>query len=338
MLRARSERIRQFILEQAERDPAGLCRQVQEHFGITRQSAHAHLQALETEGLLQAAGRTRARRYGARPSQQRRFNLPLAMHPDPEQVWVELLAPRLGPLPEPCLATLRYAVLALIANAAQHSGGQALLLSVARKGAQLELLLRDDGRGLFRKLSEDLGLDDPDQAPLELVKGGGGSSLLLTARVASAFALTANGLRLERRPAREGWALSEAPARPGTSLELSLPLLAGRPLDAVRAEHRAPGGGDFSRTRVPVELLPGATAGIAGRARAERLLVHLERYREIWLDFRGVPSLDAEAARTLFREWPAAHPGCRVRWLKASATVSATIAGVSGSARSGGSA
>ena len=338
MLRARSELIRQFIVEQVERDPAGLSHQVQERFGITRQSVHAHLRALEAEGLLEASGRTRGRRYAPRQLQQRRLNLPLAMKPDPEEVWRDLLAPRLGPLPAASLEVLRYCVLALMANAVRHSGGQALLLAFARQGGRLDLLLRDDGCGLFRKVHDDLALEDPDQAPLELAKGGAGASLLLAARAAGGFALTANGLRLERRPAREGWALSAAPARPGTSLELSLPLLGGRQLEAVRAEHRAPGGGDFSRTRVPVELLPGATRGLAGRAQAVRLMARVERYREVWLDWRCVPSLDAEAAVFIYREWPAAHPGCRLRDLKAAPAVAAAIAAASESARRAGSA
>jgi hypothetical protein len=325
MPRARSDVIRRFILERVESDPAGLSRQVQARFGITRQSAHAHLTALEAEGLLEAAGRTRGRRYAPRQLQQRRLNLPLAMKPDPAEVWQDLLAPRLGPLPAASLATLRHCVLALMENAIRHSGGQALLLAFARQGGRIELLLRDDGCGLFRKVHDDLGLEDPDQAPLELAKGGAGSSLLLAARAAGAFALTANGLRLERRPAREGWALSAAPARPGTALELTLPLLGGRSLEAVRAEHRAPGGGDFSRTRVPVELLPGAAAGLAGRAQATRLMAGLERYREVWLDWRGVPALDTEAAATIHREWPAAHPGCRLHHLKAAPAVEAAI-------------
>jgi hypothetical protein len=299
---------------------------VQARFGITRQSAHAHLRALETEGFLEAAGRTRSRRYAPRQLEQRRLNLPLAMKPDPEEVWRDLLAPRLGPLPAASAEVLRYCVLGLMENAIRHSGGQGLLLAFARQGGHLDLLLRDDGCGLFRKVHEDLGLEDPDQAPLELAKGGAGPSLLLAARAAGAFALTANGLRLERRPAREGWALSAAPARPGTALELSLPLVGGRALAAVRAEHRAPGGEDFSRTRVPVELLPGATGGLAGSAQAVRLMARLERYREVWLDWRGVPVLDAEAAAYIHREWPAAHPGCRLHGLKAAPAVAAAIA------------
>jgi hypothetical protein len=97
----------------------------------------------------------------------------------------------------------------------------------------------------------------------------------------------------------------------------------------VRAEHRAPGGGDFTRTRGPVELLPGATAGLAGRAQAERLMARLERYREVWLDWRGVPALDTEAAAYIYREWAAAHPGCRLRNLKAAPAVAAAIAAAS---------
>jgi hypothetical protein len=46
----------------------------------------------------------------------------------------------------------------------------------------------------------------------------------------------------------------------------------------------------------------------------------------VWLDWRGVPALDAEAAATIHREWPAAHPDCRLHDLKAAPAVEAAIA------------
>ena len=301
MIRARTERIRQFILDQIERDPAGLSRQVQERFGITRQSAHAHLQALEAEGLIEGRGNTKARRYAARVQRQHRFNLPLAMRPQAEEVWTDLVAPRLGALPTPREAVLRFILTALVDNAVRHAGGAAVMLALTRRGGGLQLTVRDDGQGLFRKLSDDRALDDPNQAPLELCKGAAGASLLLAARAADHFVATANGLRLEYRPARAGWAMAEAAALPGTTLELELRLTGDDTLDAVRAEQVAPGGG--LRTRVPVELLPGARDGLATPDQVRRLMAGLSDFSELWLDFRGVPPLAPAAPRD---GWPGA--------------------------------
>jgi len=132
--------------------------------------------------------------------------------------------------------------------------------------------LRDDGRGLFRKVHEDLGLDDPDLAPLELAKGGAGVSLLLAARAAGAFTLTANGLRLERRPAREGWALSAAPARPGTPISSNMsstgpgaPPCSGpfRAQSAASTEEMRPARVDATTRAVKVEALKPWSAMVA---------------------------------------------------------------------------
>ncbi|MCB9517107.1 MAG: hypothetical protein H6693_13035 [Candidatus Latescibacteria bacterium] len=331
MIRARTERIRQFILDQIERDPAGLSRQVQERFGITRQSAHAHLQALEAEGLIEGRGNTKARRYAARVQRQHRFNLPLAMRPQAEEVWTDLVAPRLGALPTPREAVLRFILTALVDNAVRHAGGAAVMLALTRRGGGLQLTVRDDGQGLFRKLSDDRALDDPNQAPLELCKGAAGASLLLAARAADHFVATANGLRLEYRPARAGWAMAEAAALPGTTLELELRLTGDDTLDAVRAEQVAPGGG--LRTRVPVELLPGARDGLATPDQVRRLMAGLSDFSELWLDFRGVPTLAPAAAAALFRDWATSNPRCRLRWLKAAPAVEATIRAALGGAQ-----
>ena len=43
-LRARGEKVREYILQQVAEHPGDITRCVAEHFGITRQAANAHLQ------------------------------------------------------------------------------------------------------------------------------------------------------------------------------------------------------------------------------------------------------------------------------------------------------
>ena len=87
-------------------------------------------------------------------------------------------------------------------------------------------------------------------------------------------------------PARNGTSASSSFALTRRTKSVSAatisPALASvvRTLAAVRAEHRAPGGGDFSRTRVPVELLLIPHADHAKILRDETSLLAVEDFLE----------------------------------------------------------
>ena len=86
----------------------------------------------------------------------------------------------------------QHAFCELVNNAVDHSEGTGVTVSMRQTPSQLQLLVSDDGRGLFDKLRETFGLDDPSLAMLELSKGRltsqpdrhTGRGLFFTARVA----------------------------------------------------------------------------------------------------------------------------------------------------------
>lgn len=340
MPRARSLEIRRFILDRLEDHAEGISRQVQERFDIRRQSAHAHLRALEKEGLIEGTGRTRSRSWRPRTLQQRRFNLPMAMDPLEDEIWRDLVFPRLGPLPENLREICQYGLGEVTANALEHSGGKGILLGLERTGARLRVLLRDDGVGIFRKLARHLDLSDERHVLLELAKGGlssepekhPGQGLFFTSRAFDRFALEANGLRFAHRRAVDHWRIVESVAtRPGTSVFLELDLFGERRLAETLARFQArEGEAGFTRTRVPVVLARYGGEDLMSRSQARRVAAGLERFKEVWLDFRDVADIGPAFADELFRVWPAAHPEVRLAWIKASPAVETAIRAVQG--------
>lgn len=55
-VRGRGEDVRKFILDHVEKHPADISRVTADHFGITRQAVHKHLQKLAAENALSESG------------------------------------------------------------------------------------------------------------------------------------------------------------------------------------------------------------------------------------------------------------------------------------------
>ena len=64
-VRARTEKIRRFILERVEESPRDVSNATSAKFGITRQAVNKHLRRLLAEGVLRRSGNTRAQHVSA---------------------------------------------------------------------------------------------------------------------------------------------------------------------------------------------------------------------------------------------------------------------------------
>ena len=125
----------------------------------------------------------------------------------------------------------------------------------------MQLLVSDDGRGVFDKLQETFDLNDPQQAMLELSKGKltseparhTGRGLFFTSRLADVFDLHANAAAFQRRDwmahTGSGWKAARPMKRQGTSVFFGMALDTPRTLESVLNAHSVDGHGvGFERT------------------------------------------------------------------------------------------
>lgn len=214
----------------------------------------------------------------------------------------------------------------LLNNAAEHSGGTQVSVSLRQTPQQLQLLVADDGVGLFQHLRETVAIDDPMLALLELSKGRltsqplhhCGHGLFLSARLADVFHVQANGESwMTRDGDGSGWQRQRlGPARPGTTIYLSVACDTLRTLDAVLNDWRADAeAADFSRTAVPLRLLAGADgqAMLHSRADARRVTHRLTAFALAELDFEGIEAIGPAFADELLRVWGSSHPEVQLK-------------------------
>lgn len=328
-----------WITEAALRHGAALADHLADRLAIGRPAAQRLLKRLEAQQWLLAEGRARARRY--RPGALRQVVRRYAVDGLQEDVpWRRDFAPCFAWPPE-VERMLQHVFTELLNNAIEHSGGSVVSVSLRQTPLQAQLLVSDNGRGLFAQLSQSLGLDDPRLAMLELAKGKlssapqrhCGHGLFFASRLADVCEIHANGERFHARawehaawqPGRPG----EVARRPGTAVFVSMLLETERSLGAVvRAHSRSGWGADFNRTRVPLRLLANDSAAglLASRAEARRALARIEQFAEAELDFAGIAQVGHGFADELMRVLGAGAAAGRCRLVGMAPPVAAMLA------------
>ena len=81
----------------------------------------------------------------------------------------------------------------------------------------------------------------------------------------------------------------------------------------------------FSRTLVPVKLAQYGTEQLVSRSQARRVLARFDKFKEIVLDFSGVPFIGRAFTDEIFRIFPREHPDIHLYPIQTSDTVEKAI-------------
>lgn len=336
MARTQLAAITGWITIAALRDGERLPDMLMERLSIGRRAALALLQRLVAAQWLVREGTPR--RPVWRPGALRQVVHRYALAGLEEDLpWQRDFAP--GFVLRPNVARLaQQAFTELLNNAVDHSGGTQVTVSVRQTALHLQILVSDDGCGVFERIARHFAIDEPALAMLELSKGKltsqperhRGHGLFFTARLADIFDLHANRHAFQFRGAgRRRWHAARPLQHEGTSAYAAIALDTERTVDAVLRSHADGGAGyAFDTTQVPLGLLTGAATGLESRAQARRVAHRLAQFRRAELDFSGLDDVGHAFADELFRVFARAQPGVQLVPLAMAPRVAAMVAAV----------
>ena len=324
-----------WITAAAIRHPDTLAAHVAERAGVTRRTATKALQRLvEMQWLVREGTRSRP---SFRPGLLRQVVQRYPLDGLEEDIpWARDFAPFFS-LPHGVHRMAQHAFCELLNNAIDHSAGTQVTVSLRQTPSHLQLLVSDDGRGVFDKIHEAFALADPTLAMLELSKGKlttqpqrhTGRGLFFTSKLADVFDLHANEQAFQRREWDGGWQPGRALKRQGTSVYAAFALDTTRTLDAVLRAYSNDGASlDFDRTVVPLRLITSTLAGLESRAQARRVAARLDQFRRAEVDFSGVPHIGHGFADELFRVFAGQQAGFELVPVNMSADVATMVASI----------
>ena len=336
-VRARGEEIRRFILENVESNPSNISKLAMAKFGTSRQAINAHLSRLVEEGALNEEGKTKARLYTLASLAEWHETYPIADGPAEDVVWRNEIEPMIGKLPDNVRDIWAYGFTEMFNNARDHSGGTHITVWIAKTAVTTEMLIGDNGIGIFKKIKDSLRLLDERHALFELTKGKlttdpkhhTGEGIFFTSRVFDKFNILSGEVFFSHSfGSREDWLLSRMnPKGDGTTVFMYLNNHTSRTTKKIFDKYTGDESEDFgfNKTVVPVELAQYGNDKLISRSQAKRVLARVELFKTVILDFENVPTIGQAFADETFRIFVRDHPAVSLVYINANSEVKRMI-------------
>ena len=334
-VRARGEKIRHFILENVEDHPAEIAKVTAKKYDITRQAVNKHIKRLIDEHALIQKGNTRNRNYSLHPITSWDKTYLLEDSPAEDIVWRNDVAPLIGHLQDNVLDIWNYGFTEMFNNAIDHSGGTEIWVQLEMTAVNTEVVISDNGVGIFKKIQLELGLLDERHAILELAKGKlttdpdnhSGEGIFFTSRMFDDFNILSGGTYFSHKYGElEDWILERKRFESGTSVWMKINNYRSRTTTKVFNKFTSEDDDfGFTKTVVPVRLAQYGEDKLVSRSQAKRLLARVEKFRTVIFDFKEVESIGQAFADEVFRVFAKKHPEIEIHFIYTNSAVKRMI-------------
>ena len=333
--RPQGEAVRLFILENVASHPSDIAKRAANRFHITRQAVHKHLRRLVEEGILTESGQTRSHSYGLAVLSRWQRSYPIQAGLAEDILWTQDIRPVLGGLPDNVLRLWQHGFTEMFNNALDHSAGGQVHVEIRQTAADTEMIIADDGVGIFRKIQKQLGLLDERHAILELSKGKlttdpthhTGEVIFFTSRMFDTFDILSGGVSFSHTDGEANdWIRDNPQFQNGTTVWMRLRNQTSRTTKKIFDEYVSGEDYDFSRTVVPVVLAQYVGDPLISRSQAKRVLARVELFRIVVFDFSQIDSIGQAFADEIFRVFAQSHPEIELQFIHANTSVGKMIA------------
>jgi len=315
MTRLAIDQLTLWITAAAREHSHDLAQHLEERTGASHRSALSALRRLVDAHWLVRSGSSRRPVYG--PGLLRQVARSYTLHGLQEDIpWQRDFAPHFE-LPTHVARMVQHGFTELVNNAADHSGGSSVTVSLRQTPSHVQLLVSDDGCGVFDKICSAFDIADAQHAMLELSKGRltsqpemhTGRGLFFSSQLADVFDIHANGTAFQRRAWEStGWQPGRPMPRQGSSIYMAIALDTKRTLDQVMETWSLAGDGiEFDRTTINLRLLAGPGQALDSRAQARRVAARLPQFKRAEVSFEGVVDVGHGFTDELFRVFARAH-------------------------------
>jgi anti-sigma regulatory factor (Ser/Thr protein kinase) len=332
-IQPRGENVRRYILENVGKNP-NISTLAAKRFGISRQAIHAHLQNLLQEGALTPKKEgERIREYQLAPLVHWKEQYEIKPGVAEDVVWMQDVTKVLGQQPQNIQEIWHFCFTEMFNNAIDHSEGRVIGVEIVKTAIDTQMMVSDNGIGIFKKIQGALNLLDERHAVLELSKGKlttdpashTGQGIFFTSRVLDSFDVLSGMVYLSHVYGEaEDWIFERDSKRAidgGTAVLMKLHNHTSKTFKQIADKYSGGDNYGFVKTVVPVRLAQYGNDLLISRSQAKRLLARVEKFETVIFDFSGVPSIGQAFADEIFRVFQKMHPEIKLVHARANTEV-----------------
>ncbi len=327
MPKSRPEKIKEFLLANIPDHPKDIVPLTARQFKVTPTTVHRHLNKLLMQGEVIKTGKTRGASYYLNSSLRKELTFPIKPGLEEHQVWMDFFHDAFSILPENVYSICNYAFGEMFNNAIDHSQGKTIAVTSKIIVDLVEIRIFDDGIGIFKKVKDALGLENERASILELTKGKfttdpdnhTGEGIFFTSRAVDMFVIASSDLGFIKDNLEDDWFI-ETPDKPvkGTGIALQIHLNSNKRLEEIFRQYstldQEEGIQKFDKTHIVVELSKLDQDRYVSRSQAKRILIGLEKFNHIVLDFRNIKTVGQGFVDEVFRIFQKKYPKIKIEY------------------------
>lgn len=332
MKEKRSEKIRKFIINNIEKHSNDIVALSSKKFCVSRTTIHRHLTTLIKKGEIIKSGTTNRIIYSLKNTKNKSFEFKILPSIEEDKIWSEYIKPDIQNLPKNLYEICYYGFTEMFNNALEHSEGKLIKVSTNWQEQNLVISIQDNGIGVFEKIKNNKNFTDTKEAAFHMAKGRlttapknhTGEGIFFTSRVFDEFYIVANGLKYTRinKELNDFFIESSKEQTKGSNIQMKIGLKSKTLLKDIFAKfYTDPNTGAFDRTNIKVELSKLNEEYFISRSQAKRILMGLDKFKEIILDFKDVKSIGQGFADEVFRVFKLSHPNIEIKYTNANNNV-----------------
>ncbi|WP_423908425.1 STAS-like domain-containing protein [Candidatus Spongiihabitans sp.] len=333
-IRKRGEDIRQFILNNVEHNPKDIVALTSRAYDISRQAVNKHIKRLVEKNALLERGATRNKRYILHPLVKWEHIYTLNGTLAEDAVWRGDISEFINDLPDNVIDIWHYGFTEILNNAIDHSSGTQVHIQITKTATTTEIVIYDDGEGIFKKIQRELELSDERHSVLELAKGKlttdpdnhTGEGIFFSSRMFDDFAILSGSVCFSHKHDQvEDWILERQKFQSGTGVFMVLFNNTARTPKSVFDKFTSGDDYGFTKTVVPVRLTQYGHDNLVSRSQAKRLLAGVEKFETVIFDFDNVETIGQAFADEIFRVFKLQQPDMELIYLNSNEQVTQMI-------------
>ncbi len=329
------QNIGKFILDNLDSHSSDIVPLVASEFGISRQRAHYHLTKEIEKGTVIKIGSNRWSKYSRADTNHLEFSLKTksGVKVKEDLIWSQYVKPIILRFPENIYKICNYAFSEILNNAIDHSKSKSIDVVVDIDNERIRIDIVDNGVGIFKKIQRALKLKSMREAILHLSKGKfttdpsnhSGLGIFFSSRMCDKFIILSGDLYYTFL--QQDWFLSQEKPndfQKGTTVSMIISLNSQKTPKEVLDEYTDIEIG-FHKTIVAVALSEDVNEPHNSRSQAKRLMMGLEKFRHVILDFKGVGSVGQAFVDEVFRVFQNEYPKITIQYINANDEVKSVI-------------
>lgn len=329
----KSTKIREFIIHMLPEHSGDIVALAAAEFGITRQAVHLYIKREVENGNIIKTGETKSVKYFLIGGEKIEFSHKIKNGLEEDKIWSKYVKPMMLKYSDNIQKIIAYGFTEIYNNAIDHSGGTAIYTQIGVKDENIEITIMDNGIGIFKKIQESLKLDSIRESLLHLSKGKfttdpkkhTGEGIFFTSRIFDQFSILSSDLYYSFT--NQDWLLSSEKNEnfgKGTLIKMVVFNNSTKTPKEIMDKYTDENFG-FSKTIVAVALSADPNDPHVSRSQAKRLMMGLDKFKTIVLNFEGVSSVGQAFVDEIFRVFKNEHPFIEIQYINANNDVDGMI-------------